>query len=143
MIRAGLRTRVVAGFTAGALTLSATMAFVSYEITRRSLLAARENTAVRAAYYDASVVGAGIATAVRPDIVAVLRSLDTGEDRRALLHRDGQWYARSADSGVTGSVPIDSSVSTAIFVTASASARSAPACRTAQVTARYMAPVSR
>jgi signal transduction histidine kinase len=107
MIRAGLRTRVVAGFAASALTLSATMAFVSYEITRRSLLAARENTAVRAAYYDASVVGAGIATAVRPDIVAVLRSLDTGEDRRALLHRDGQWYARNADSGVTGSVPAD------------------------------------
>jgi len=105
MIRAGLRTRVVAGFAAGALALSATMAFASYQITRQSLLAERENTAVRAAYYDAAVVRAGISTAVRPDMVAVLRSLDTGEDRRALLQRGDTWYARSADTGMTGAVP--------------------------------------
>ena len=45
--------------------------------------------------------------------------------------------------GAAGSVPMDSSVSSAIFVTASGSAISAPACNTAQVTARYIAPVSR
>jgi two-component system, OmpR family, sensor histidine kinase MtrB len=105
MIRAGLRARVVAGFAAGAFALSATMAFVSYQIIRHSLLAERENTAVRAAYYDAAVVRAGIATAVRPDVVAVLRSLDTGENRRALLQRAGTWYARSADTGVTSAIP--------------------------------------
>jgi two-component system sensor histidine kinase MtrB len=105
MIRAGLRARVIAGFAGGALALSATMAFVSYEITRHSLLADREDTAVRAAYYDAAVVRAGITTVARPDIVAVLRSLDTGEDRRALLQRGDTWYARSADTGVTGAIP--------------------------------------
>ncbi|GAA0566569.1 HAMP domain-containing sensor histidine kinase [Paractinoplanes ferrugineus] len=98
MIRAGLRARVVSGFAAGALALSSTMAFVSYEITRHSLLAEREDTAVRAAYYDASVVRAGI-TAVNPDLAAVLRALDTGENRRALVLRNGAWYSRNADTG--------------------------------------------
>jgi len=106
MIRLGLRARVATGFAAGALALSASMAFVSYEITRHSLLGAREDTAVRAAYYDASVVRAGIATAVQPDMAAVLRALDTGENRRALVHRAGAWYSRSADPGVTRIVPV-------------------------------------
>jgi len=105
MIRAGLRVRVIAGFTAGALALSATMAFVSYEITRHSLLDQRQTTAVRAADYDAAVVNAGIAATASPDIVAVLRALDTGSSRRALLQRSGTWYARSADSGVTDAIP--------------------------------------
>ena len=81
MRRAGLRVRVIAGFAAGALTLSALMALVSYQITRRSLLNEREGTAVRAAYYDAAVVRAGLGSAAQPDVVAVLRSLDTGENR--------------------------------------------------------------
>jgi signal transduction histidine kinase len=105
MSRAGLRVRVIAGFAAGALALSATMAFVSYEITRRSLLDERESTNVRAAYYDAAVVRSGISATTSPDIASVLRSLDTGDTRRALLHRNGQWYARNADSGISGSVP--------------------------------------
>jgi signal transduction histidine kinase len=106
MSRTGLRVRVIAGFAAGALALSATMAFVSYEITRRSLLDERESTNVRAAYYDAAVVRSGIASTTNPDVASVLRSLDTGDTRRALVHRNGQWYARNADSGVSGSVPI-------------------------------------
>jgi signal transduction histidine kinase len=106
MRRAGLRVRVIAGFAAGALLLSATLAFVSYEISRRSLLAEREGTAVRAALYDAAVVRAGITATLRPDIVGVLRSLDTGETRRALLYRDATWHARNADAGLTDAVPV-------------------------------------
>lgn len=105
MKRAGLRVRVVAGFAAGALALSASLAFVSYEIIRHNLLAERESTAVRAAYYDAAVVRAGIATTTKPDIAVLLRSLDTGESRQALIKRAGSWFARSADSGVTSAVP--------------------------------------
>jgi signal transduction histidine kinase len=105
MRKTGLRARVIAGFSAGALTLAATMAFLSYQITRHSLLAERERTAVRAAGYDAAVVRAGITTAAEPDVVAVLRSLDTGEARKALLQRDDAWYARSADAGLTDAVP--------------------------------------
>ncbi|HEV7208168.1 MAG TPA: HAMP domain-containing sensor histidine kinase, partial [Mycobacteriales bacterium] len=34
------------------------------------------------------------------------RSLDTGQDRRPLLRRDGRWFAASADDGLTASVPV-------------------------------------
>jgi two-component system sensor histidine kinase MtrB len=104
MRRPGLRARVSAGFAAGALSLSVLMAFSSYELTRGSLLAGRERTAIRAAYLDAEVVNAGLTTD-RPDIAEVLRTLNTGGNRRAVLRRDGQWYARNADSGLTASIP--------------------------------------
>ncbi|GAA0805664.1 sensor histidine kinase [Spirilliplanes yamanashiensis] len=108
MRRAGLRARVTAGFTAGALGLSAVMALVSYQITRQSLLAEREATAVRAAYYDAAIVREGVGAGARPEnISAVLRTLDTGEDRRAVLRRGDVWYARQADTGATGAIPAE------------------------------------
>ncbi|PGH45075.1 Signal transduction histidine kinase [Micromonospora sediminicola] len=105
MSRPGLRARVTAAFAVGALLLAALMALFSYDLTRRSLLDERERTAVRAAYYDAAVVRSGLDTGT-PDVVAVLRSLDTGSARRPLLHlRDG-WYARTADVGAS-SVPAE------------------------------------
>jgi signal transduction histidine kinase len=106
MKRAGLRVRVIAGFAAGALTLSALMALVSFQITRHSLLSEREGTAVRAAYYDASVVRAGVGSADQPDLAGVLGSLDTGESRRAVLQRDGSWYGSKADTtGARDAIP--------------------------------------
>jgi two-component system sensor histidine kinase MtrB len=102
--RAGLRTRVVAGFAAGAFVLSASMALASYEITRSSLIAGRERSAVRSATFDARVVAAGLA-AERPDIAAMLRTLDTGGNRRVLVLHLGHWYARNADSGAATEVP--------------------------------------
>jgi two-component system, OmpR family, sensor histidine kinase MtrB len=105
MMRTGLRVRVTAGFAAGALALSATMALVSFQITRRSLIDEQEGTAVRAAVYDAAVVQAGLGS-TRPDIAGLLRSLDTGDNRRAVVRRNGQWYARSADPGYTGAIPM-------------------------------------
>jgi signal transduction histidine kinase len=107
MRRAGLRVRVIAGFAAGALALSATMALASYQVARQSLLAERERTAVGAAFYDAAVVRSGLGAATQPDITAVLRSLDTGENRRAVLQRDGEWYSRQADAGVTDAIPAE------------------------------------
>lgn len=91
MRRLGLRTRVTAGFAAGALMLSATMALLSYELTSRSLLAERERATIRAAYLEASIVRAGLA-AEEPAISSVLHSLDTGTNRRALLNVSGRWY---------------------------------------------------
>ncbi|UWP78775.1 HAMP domain-containing histidine kinase [Dactylosporangium fulvum] len=101
---AGLRTRVIAGFAAGALALSASMALISYQVTRSSLLDGRQRSTIRAATFDARVISAGL-TVDRPDIVAILRSLDTGGNRRALLHRDGNWYARGADPRAVDAVP--------------------------------------
>ncbi|MDR7276257.1 HAMP domain-containing sensor histidine kinase [Catenuloplanes atrovinosus] len=105
--RAGLRARVTTGFAAGALVLSLVMAFVSYQLVRRSLITERENTAVRAAYYDAAIVEAGVNNTPTPDIGTVLRSLDTGDSRRAVLQLDGQWHARSADLGLTAAIPAE------------------------------------
>lgn len=106
MRRLGLRTRVTAAFAVGALLLAASMALVSYELTRRTLIGERERTALRAAYFDATVVRAGIDTDT-PDVVEVLRTLDTGGGRRPVLHLNGEWYARTADPGPTTAIPRD------------------------------------
>jgi two-component system sensor histidine kinase MtrB len=98
-------TRVSAAFALGALILSACISLLSYESTRRTLFAERERTAVRATYYDAAVVNAGIAGAADPDLLDVLRSLDTGSDRYVLLQLGGLWHSRSADAAAGTAVP--------------------------------------
>ncbi|WP_433796948.1 ATP-binding protein [Actinoplanes sp. CA-252034] len=100
----GLRARVSAAFALGALILSACISLVSYESVRSTLFAERERTAVRATYYDASVVDAGLAGPA-PDVLEVLGALDTGTDRFVLLHLDGRWHSRSADRAVDTAVP--------------------------------------
>ncbi|BCJ62807.1 sensor histidine kinase [Micromonospora endophytica] len=104
MRRLGLRARVTAAFAVGALSLSASMALVSYELTRRTLLDERERTVLRAAYYDAAVIRAGLDTD-SPDAAEALRALDTGTSRRAILLLNGEWYGRAADSGITTAIP--------------------------------------
>ncbi|NMO54293.1 HAMP domain-containing histidine kinase [Actinoplanes sp. TBRC 11911] len=106
MRQPGLRARITAGFAAGALCLAMIMAVLSYQITRHSLLREREDTAVRAASYDAAIVRAGIRT-TQPDIAEILSSIDTGENRRVVLHYNGRWYGRTADPGITSAVPVD------------------------------------
>jgi signal transduction histidine kinase len=101
-----LRAKVAAAFAAGALVVSTAMAVLSYDLTRRSLMNLRERNAVRTAYVDATVVHAGLSTD-QPDIIEVLRSLDTGSTRQPLLNRGGRWYARSADTGLTTAVPVE------------------------------------
>jgi signal transduction histidine kinase len=101
----GLRTRVSAAFAIGALLLSACVTLVSYELIRSTLFRERERTAVRATYFDAAVVKAGLAGR-SPDVLEVLRSLDTGADRYVLLRREGEWYSRSADASASAAVPL-------------------------------------
>jgi two-component system, OmpR family, sensor histidine kinase MtrB len=91
----GLRGRVTAAFAIGALLLSACVTFASYELARRNLFQERERTAVRSTYFDAAVVNSGLAGS-SPDVLEILRSLDTGADRYVLLYRDGRWYSRNA-----------------------------------------------
>ncbi|HEX8631122.1 MAG TPA: HAMP domain-containing sensor histidine kinase [Catenuloplanes sp.] len=100
----GLRARVTAGFAVGALMLSAVMAVASYQLISTSLLDERERTAIRAAYFNAAVVNAGLAEDER-EVAEALRSLDTGSDREPLLLRDGDWYRRDADAGLTARIP--------------------------------------
>ncbi|GIH05240.1 two-component sensor histidine kinase [Rhizocola hellebori] len=106
MKRPGLRARVTAGFAIGALVVSAAVALLSYQLTERFLLQERERSAVRATYLEAGIVRAGLSTD-HPDIAAVLRALDTGGKRRAVLFRDGRWYGRNADFGTKSTIPLD------------------------------------
>ncbi|MEU4691383.1 HAMP domain-containing sensor histidine kinase [Actinoplanes sp. NPDC023714] len=100
----GLRARVSAAFAVGALLLSASVSLVSYELIRNTLFAERERTAVRAAYFDATVVNAGIA-GPSPDVSEALRALDTGADRYVLLQMGGQWYSRTAEPAAGSAIP--------------------------------------
>jgi two-component system sensor histidine kinase MtrB len=100
----GLRARVTAVFAFGALLLSATLALASYEVTRQSLLQDRERAAVRAAGFDASVVASGLG-GENPQIRDVLANLDTGEQRRPVLRRDGQFYGRTAEERLDAAIP--------------------------------------
>ena len=104
MRRPGLRARVTGVFAAGALALTATMALLSFDLTRRTLLSERERTATRTTYFDATVVKSGLASE-RADVVEVLRSLNTGAGRRPFVQRDGRWYGLEPDEGLTESVP--------------------------------------
>ena len=105
MRRLGLRARITAVFAFGALVLSLALAFATYELTRSSLLAERERTAVRTAYADAAFIRTGLG-GTEPDILGALQNLDTGEVRRPLVRRDGQFFARTAaDSSLTASIP--------------------------------------
>ncbi|MDY7087213.1 MAG: HAMP domain-containing sensor histidine kinase [Actinomycetota bacterium] len=100
----GLRTRVSVAFALGALGLSSCVTAASYELTRNMLFRERERTAVRATYFDATVVNGGMGGAAS-EIGDVLRALDVGAGRYVLLHRDGQWYSRSADPAASTAVP--------------------------------------
>ncbi|MEV0271481.1 HAMP domain-containing sensor histidine kinase [Hamadaea sp. NPDC050747] len=105
-IRPGLRVRVTAAFALGALAISATVAVASFQITRSTLVAGRERAALRAAYFDANVVNAGL-TGDDPDVQQVLRALDTGSSRHAIIYRDGRAYSRTADAGYTEALPAE------------------------------------
>lgn len=99
-----MRARVVAVFAGGACLLAASLAPTTYENTRHNLLAERERTSIRAAYFDAAVVRQGLASD-DADVVGVLRVLDTGQGRRPLLRRDDQWFAPNGDDGITAASP--------------------------------------
>jgi signal transduction histidine kinase len=102
----GLRARITAVFALGGLALSASLALATYELTRSSLLEERERASIRAAYLDAAFIRTGLGGA-DPDVSAALQALDTGEQRRPLLRRNGQFFARTADDGLTSALPQD------------------------------------
>ncbi|NUO58202.1 MAG: HAMP domain-containing histidine kinase [Hamadaea sp.] len=103
----GLRVRVTAAFALGALVISATIAIASFQITQQTLLSGRERSALRAAYFDANVTNAGLAADYDPDVHEVLRTLDTGSSRHAIVYRNGRFYSRTADTGYTKALPAD------------------------------------
>jgi two-component system sensor histidine kinase MtrB len=105
MNRPGLRARITVGFALCALIVSAAVALLSYQLTESYLLQERERSALRTTAIEAAIVRAGIA-AEQPDIAAVLKTLDTGGKRRAVIHRGGVWYGRNADFGTKSTIPV-------------------------------------
>ena len=104
--RAGLRARITALFALGALGVCTALTLATYQLTKATLVPERERTAMRAAFFDAAAVQTGL-SAENADIVTVLRNVDTGPTRRGVLWRDGTWYARSTDPGITAAIPTD------------------------------------
>ncbi len=100
----GLRSRLTLLFAVGAFGVCAALSTAAYQLTRSTLVVERERTAVRAAVYDAASVQTGL-SAASPDLVDVLRSLDTGSTRRPLIRRGETWFARTADVGITQAIP--------------------------------------
>ena len=105
MTRLGVRARVTAVFALGAFVLSAALSGAAYQVTRQSLLLERERALQRSAYFDAVEVRRGLRaeSAVASE---VLRNLDTGDARRPLLRRNGEWASRTADVGITDAIPV-------------------------------------
>jgi two-component system, OmpR family, sensor histidine kinase MtrB len=104
MRRLGLRARVTAAFALGALALSAALSVASYQLVRQNLLTDRERALVRSGYFDAAVVREGL-RAENANVQEVLRNLDTGDLRRPVVRRDGEWFLRTADDGLTAAIP--------------------------------------
>ncbi len=100
----GLRARITSAFALGALLLSSLLSLSTYSLTRSSLLIERERAAVRAAYGDASLLTTSL-DVPNPDVGATLQSLNAGELRSPLLRRGGQWFASTADNGLTEAIP--------------------------------------
>lgn len=96
--RLRLRSRLLAAFVGGALLLSASVALLSYGMTRRYLLTQRERSAQRQAEVNARLVGGALRS--DSDVPQLLGSLQSpaGSSAVVVLH-NGRWFAASLDLG--------------------------------------------
>ncbi|PPK92870.1 signal transduction histidine kinase [Kineococcus xinjiangensis] len=96
--RGGLRTRVVASFTLGAMALAGLAALLIYGLARGYLVDQRERSAVRQAFADASYVRDGLRTSGFP-VSDVLGGVAPPAGAAILVRRDGRWYSTSLEVG--------------------------------------------
>ncbi len=94
----GLRARTSLAFALLALVLSMSLAFMTYELTRRYLLSKREDLATQQAVANARAASRLLRDQT-VDPTAVLVNLSSGTDARAVLQLRGRWYAASVDAG--------------------------------------------
>ena len=90
--RLGLRARILAAFTIGALVLSALLASVTYGLVRGSLVRQRESAAVNQAYVNARYLRDSLRSA-GADVSVLLDSLENPGGGTPVLLREGIWYA--------------------------------------------------
>lgn len=90
----GLRSRLIAAFALGALTLSVLMGAIAYFTTRHTLIVEKQDAALHQAYANAALLRNAISNKV-PSISDVVASLDTGSGTTSLLNDHTQWYSTS------------------------------------------------
>jgi two-component system sensor histidine kinase MtrB len=93
--RISLRTRVTLAFAVGALLLSATLAALTYELSRSYLVRQRETSGLRQTYANARLVKASLA-APDTDVARLLASVQLPARSTPVLRRGDRWFTVSS-----------------------------------------------
>lgn len=94
----GLRARIVAGFTLGAMLVSAVLVGTTFVLARSYLLDQRESAATRLALDDATQLSSRLSTAGQA-VGDVLEDLVPSGGSDVVVRSDGQWYSSSLALG--------------------------------------------
>jgi signal transduction histidine kinase len=101
--RLGLRSRLIASFTVGAVVLAGLIALLSYTFARGYLIDQREAGALRQANEHATAVDAALQTE-GVQLAQILSSLRPA-DAQSLVHTEDRWFASSSGIGPTDLTP--------------------------------------
>ena len=103
-VHLGLRSRLIAAFALGALTLSVLMGAIAYFTTRHTLVVEKQDAALHQAYANAALLRNALSNNV-PSISDVVASLDTGSGTTSLLNDHEQWFSTSLSVSLTSIPP--------------------------------------
>ena len=104
--RFGLRTRLTVTFTLGAAVLSASLAFITFGLTRQNLIDQRQNSAVTRALANADRLAVELPYATTPTAVnRSLNALSHPNAANAALSSDSRWYATNGSAFDQQSIP--------------------------------------
>ncbi|MGH2685479.1 MAG: ATP-binding protein [Actinomycetota bacterium] len=97
--RLGLRARIIAAFTLGALVLSVLLAGTTFALTRENLVRQRERSALTQVYVNARISRDTLRVReTDPDRQSLLNSLLT-QSSRPVLYDQGDWVVQSIEFG--------------------------------------------
>ncbi len=101
----GLRARIVLGFAAATLLVSAVLVTTTFLLARGYLLDQRERTLTRQAFADADVLRSRLSTA-GAEIGTALEELEPSGASDVVVHHGDSWYSSSLEVGARD-VPAD------------------------------------
>lgn len=104
--RFGLRTRLMLTFALGAAVLSASLAFITFGLTRQNLIDQREESSVARATANADRLESELPFDSDPAAISNdLEALPHPNDANAVLLYQGQWYATDSTAFGKESIP--------------------------------------
>ena len=104
--RFGLRTRLTLTFALGAAVLSASLAFITFGLTRQNLIDQRQDSAVTRAFANADRLSVELPFATTPTAVTrSLNALSHPNAANAALSSGGLWYATNGSAFDEQSIP--------------------------------------